>query len=260
MSAEAKVDVMRRNDIDPAEWQTRVDLAAAYRLADMMGWNDLLGTHITCRVPGAADQFLINPYGMLFEEVTASSLIKVDVDGNKLSDSPFNVSKAGFIIHSAIHMANSDAQAVMHCHSPYGVAISAQKAGLQPIMQQVLVCLAQLRYHDYEGLSFDLAERERLLRDLGTGTMLILRNHGTLTVGQTIPEMYYRMHLLERACRFQFYAQSAGGEIQSLPADVVAHAIEQGRKVYSRSALGSGEIAWAALKRKLERAGADYAV
>ena len=247
------------NSMDAAEWDARVNLAAAYRLADAMGWNDLLGTHITCRVPGREGEFFINPFGLLFEEVTASSLIKVDLEGNKLSDSPWNVSKAGFVIHSAVHIGDPSAHAVMHCHSKYGVAISAQKRGLLPMLQQTLVCFGQLRYHDYEGLAFDLSERERLVRDLDGGGMMILRNHGTLAVGRSIPEMYYRMHLLERACRFQFYAQSTGAELGALPEAVVAHTVEQGRQVYAATPLGSGEIAWAALRRKLDRDGSDYA-
>lgn len=259
MSTQNVASPALRNDIDPDEWEARVNLAAAYRLANMMGWNDLLGTHITCRVPGTLDQFLINPYGLLFEEVTASSLIKIDVEGNKLSESPWGVSKAGFVIHSAVHMGLPQAHAVMHCHSKYGVAISAQKQGLQPILQQVLVCYGQLRYHDYEGLAFDISERERLARDLDGGGMMILRNHGTLSAGRTIAEMYYRMHLLERACRFQFYAQSTGVEINPLPEAVVVHTIEQGKQTYSAAQLGSGELPWAALKRKLDRECPDYA-
>ena len=250
-----------RNRIDAAEWKARVELAAAYRLTALMGWTDMLGTHISCRVPGTHDQFLLNPYGMLFEEITASSLIKVDVDGNKLSESPYDVNKAGFTIHSAIHMGNHNADAVMHLHTAYGVGVSTQKQGLLPVTQMSLTALALVRYHDYEGVAFNLDERERLVKSLGDGGMLILRNHGTLTVGATIGEMFHRMYRLERACKFQIHAMTGGAELNGLPNEVVNHAIDQGREIYSKGGQAEGgKLVWAAMVRKLDRVDPGYAV
>ncbi len=250
-----------RNRKESAEWQARLDLAAAYRLTAMLGWTDMLGTHISCRVPDTADQFLINPYGMLFEEITASSLIKIDVDGNKLSDSPYEVNQAGFTIHSAIHMGRHDAHAVMHLHTGYGVAVSAQKQGLLPITQQALTALHLVRYHDYEGVALDTSERERLVADLGDGGLLILRNHGTLSVGATVGEMFHRMYRLERACKFQILAQSGGAEISPLPREVIDHTLEQGKEMYSKGGQSEGgKLVWSALKRKLDREDAGYAI
>ena len=250
-----------RNRLDPTERQARVELAAAYRLTALMGWTDMLGTHISCRVPGTHDQFLLNPYGMLFEEITASSLIKVDVDGNKLSDSPYDVNQAGFTIHSAIHMGNHNADAVMHLHTACGVGVSSQKNGLLPVTQMALTALNLVRYHDYEGVAFDLTERERLVKSLGDGGMLILRNHGTLTVGATIGEMFHRMYRLERACKFQIHAMTGGAELNPLPREIVDHAIDQGRQIYAKGGQAEGgKLMWAAMVRKLDRVDPGYAV
>ncbi len=241
------------------EWAARVELAAAYRLTAMMGWDDMLGTHISCRVPGTTDEFLINPYGMLFEEITASSLIKCDIDGSKLSDSPYEINEAGFTIHSAIHMGRADAHAVMHLHSQYGVAVATQKNGLLPVTQQALTALALVRYHDFEGVAQDLDERERLVKDLGDGDMLILRNHGTLTVGSSVGEMFARMYRLERACKFQITAMTGGAQLNPLPRAIVDHTLQQGENIYSGDGRGAGgTLMWAALLRRLERAGARY--
>ncbi|MBM3373999.1 MAG: class II aldolase/adducin family protein, partial [Betaproteobacteria bacterium] len=217
-----------RRGISAAEWQARVELAAAYRLTAMMGWTDMLGTHISCRVPGTHDQFLINPYGLLFEEMTASDLIKCDVEGRKLSDSPYEVNSAGFTIHSAVHMGCPSAEGVMHCHTQYGVAVASQKDGLLPLTQMSLTALSQVRYHDFEGVAENHDERERLVQDLGNGSMLILRNHGTLTVGRSIGEMFARMYRLERACKMQITAMTGGATLNHLPGEVVRHTIEQG--------------------------------
>lgn len=245
--------------ISTAEWQARVELAAAYRLTAMMGWSDMLGTHISCRVPGTDDQFLINPYGLLFEEMTASALIKCDTAGRKLSASPYEVNAAGFTIHSAIHMGHHDAAAVMHCHTPYGVAVASQKQGLLPVTQMALTALNLVRYHDFEGVAHDPGERERLVRDLGDGGMLILRNHGTLTVGATIGEMFARMHRLERACRFQITAMTGGAELNRIPDEIIRHTLEQGREIYSQGGRGAGgKLLWAALLRKLDRESPGY--
>lgn len=250
-----------RNRVSAAEWEARCELAAAYRLTAIMGWSDMLGTHISCRVPGTEDQFLINPYGELFEEITASSLIKCDTEGNKLSDSPYEINFAGFTIHSAIHMGRPDAHAVMHLHTGYGVAVSAQEDGLLPVTQKALTMpFSQLRYHDYEGVAHDLTERERLLNDMGDGTMLILRNHGTLTVGASCGEMWGRMYRLETACKFQILAMSGDAKLRRLPQEVIDHTTQQGLEL---SAAGGrhagGKLLWNALLRKLAREQPEYA-
>lgn len=250
----------RSSGISAAEWQARVELAAAYRLTAMMGWTDMLGTHISCRVPGTEDQFLINPYGLLFEEMKASDLIKCDTEGRKLSKSPYEVNSAGFTIHSAIHMNCHSAEAVMHCHTQFGVAVASQKQGLLPLNQMALTALSQVRYHDFEGVAENHDERERLVKDLGDGSMLILRNHGTLTIGTSIGEMFARMYRLERACKFQITATSGGAELNHLPREVINHTIEQGNMIYGPGGRGaSGKLMWAALLRKLDRESPDYA-
>ena len=243
-----------------AEWNARVDLAAAYRLCHMMGWSDMLGTHISCRVPGTDNHFLINPYGLLFDEITASSLIRCDSDGNKLSESPHDVPFAGFLTHSAIHMHHRDAHAVMHCHTREGVAVATQKQGLLPLTQMALALpYYELRYHDFEGIGRDLDERERLVRSLGDGTKLILRNHGTLTIGATVGEMFARMVRLERACRFQIAAQSGGADLNHLSQDIVDDAMQQRGGFMTTGRARGGALLWAALKRRLDRLQPDYA-
>jgi ribulose-5-phosphate 4-epimerase/fuculose-1-phosphate aldolase len=246
--------------ISPAEWQARVELAAAYRLTALMDWTDMLGTHISCRVPDSHDQFLINPYGLLFEEMTASDLIKCDIAGNKLSDSPYEVNSAGFTIHSAVHMNCPGADAVMHCHTQYGVAVASQKDGLLPLTQMALTALSQVRYHDFEGVAEDHNERERLVKDLGDGGMMILRNHGTLSVGTSIAEMFARMYRLERACKMQITAMTGGADLNRLPDEVVKHTVEQGQFIYGPGGRGAGgKLMWAALMRKLDRESPGYA-
>jgi ribulose-5-phosphate 4-epimerase/fuculose-1-phosphate aldolase len=246
--------------ISPEEWRARVELAAAYRLTALMGWTDMLGTHISCRVPGTHDQFLINPYGLLFEEMTASDLIKCDIEGGKLSESPYEVNSAGFTIHSAIHMNCPGADAVMHCHTQYGVAVASQKDGLLPLTQMALTALSQVRYHDFEGVAEDLNERERLVKDLGDGGMLILRNHGTLSVGTSISEMFARMYRLERACKMQITAMTGGAALNRLPDEVVKHTVEQGQFIYGPGGRGAGgKLMWEALMRKLDRESPGYA-
>src|SRR5947207_10034306 len=215
MSAVAPSTV--RDQVSAEEWQARVDLAAAYRLVALYGWDDLIFTHISARVPGAEHHFLLNPYGMMFDEVTASSLVKVDPDGNKVMESPYFVNPAGFTIHSAVHAAREDALCVMHLHTDYGIAVSAQKDGLLPISQQSMLALASLAYHDYEGLALNEEEKPRLVTDLGDKSQMILRNHGLLTVGRTAAEAFLGMFLLERACKIQILAQSGGGELLPIP-------------------------------------------
>ena len=192
-----------KNKVSEEEWALRVDLAAAYRLVALFGWDDIVFTHLTARIPGPDHHFLINPYGMLFDEVTASSLVKIDLQGNKVDDSPFDVNPAGFNIHSAIHSAREDAQCVMHTHSLNGVAVSAQKEGVLPLSQQSTLVLASLAYHDYEGIVLNEDEKPRLVNDLGDALFLMLRNHGLLTVGKSIADAFLFMYTFEAACTIQ---------------------------------------------------------
>ncbi len=244
-----------RSQVSPEEWQTRVDLAACYRLVALHGWDDLVFTHLTARVPESGHHFLINPYGMLFEEVTASSLVKVDLIGNKVMPCPYEINPAGFVIHSAVHAARADAQCVMHLHTDAGVAVSAQKDGLLPISQNALFPLAALAYHDYEGVALRDDEKARLVRDLGPRTFMILRNHGTLTVGPSVADAFLAMFVLERACRIQVLAQSGGREVIRVPDAILAGIAAQGQA--ATRGLG-GQLAWPGLLRKLDRTDPSY--
>jgi ribulose-5-phosphate 4-epimerase/fuculose-1-phosphate aldolase len=240
------------------EWEARCDLAAAFRIAAELGWTDMLGTHFSLRVPRVHDQFLINPYGLLFHEITASSLVKVDIDGNKLSESEYEINRAGFVIHSAIHMGSPGAHCVMHCHTLAGVGVATQKQGLLPITQMALTVLGEVRYHDYEGVADDEEERRRLVKDLGDGTVLILRNHGTLTIGQNVGEAFARMNRIERACRFQIAALTGGAEPNPLPREIVEYTKQQGRELNTTGRSAGGKLLWAALKRNLDRQDPSY--
>ena len=244
-----------KSGMSPDEWQARVDLAAAYRLVADFGWDDLVFTHISARVPGPEHHFLINPYGMLFEEITASSLVKVDPAGRKVDDSPYPVNPAGFTIHSAVHAAREDAKCVMHIHSLDGVAVSAQKGGVLPLSQQSIFVLASLGYHDYEGVALNEDEKPRLVRDLGTNTFLMLRNHGLLTVGPTIPDAFLAMYVFEATCRIQVRAQAGGSELVSVDPRIIAGAKAQMAQVLK--GLG-GALAWPGLLRRLDRADPSY--
>ena len=238
------------------EWQTRVDLAACYRLVAQYGWDDLVFTHITAKIPGVENQFLINPYGLMFEEITASSLVKVDKDGVKLdADNPFPVNPAGFVIHSAIHAARADAKCVLHVHTPNGIAVSAQKNGLLPISQQSIFVLAGLAYHDYEGVALNDNEKPRLVRELGDKNFFMLRNHGLLTVAETIADAFLFMYLFESTCMIQVRAQAGGGELTLIPQTILDGATAQAKSV--TKGLGGG-LAWPALLRKLDRADDSY--
>ncbi len=239
-----------RKQVSDEEWQLRVDLAACYRIIAMHGWDDLVFTHISARVPGAEDHFLINAYGMLFEEMTASSLVKVNLDGEKVLDSPHMVNPAGFVIHSAIHAAREDAGCVLHTHTRAGIAVSVQPDGLLPISQISLFPYASLGYHDYEGIALNEEEKPRLVADLGAGNALILRNHGLLTLGATIADAYIMMYALETACQIQVMAQSAGVEPLQVPAPIVEGFRAQVEQV--TKGLG-GQLVWPAVKRKLDR-------
>lgn len=240
-----------KNKVSAEEWQTRVDLAACYRLVAHYAWDDLVYTHITAKIPGAEDQFLINPYGMMFAEITASNLVKIDLAGNKLdADNPYPVNPAGFTIHSAIHAARHDAQCVLHVHTPNGIAVSAQKGGVLPISQQSIFVLASLAYHDYEGVALNADEKPRLVRDLGDKTFFMLRNHGLLTVGGSIADAFQAMYFFEATCMIQIRAQAGGGELIPISQPVLDGAQAQVKAV--TQGLG-GKLAWPGLLRKLDR-------
>src|SRR3954469_25347470 len=206
-----------QDKVSPEEWKIRVDLAAAYRMVAYYGWDDLIFTHLSARVPGPEHHFLLNPYQLMFEEVTASSLIKVDMSGNPVEPTPFITNAAGFTIHSALHMAREDAHAVMHLHTPHGQAVSAHGEGLLPLTQTAMLVRGEIAYHDYEGVAVDLDERERIIADLGDKNAMILRNHGTLALGDNVGEAFIRIYFLERACEAQIKALSAGHENVSNP-------------------------------------------
>ncbi len=250
MSHEMITIKSRKESVSEEEWRTRVDLAACYRLVADFGWSDLVFTHITARVPGTEDQFLINPYGMMFDEITASSLVKIDTQGNKLDDSPFPVNPAGFTIHSAIHAVRHDAQCVLHVHSLNGVAVSAQAKGVLPLSQQSIFVLSSLAYHDYEGVALNEEEKPRLVADMGEKSFLMLRNHGLLTVGKTIADAFLNMYIFEAACTIQVRAQAGGGELVAIPAAIISGAQQQAKAV--TKSLG-GMLAWPGLLRRLER-------
>ena len=238
------------HNMSEQEWQMRVNLAACYRMIASYGWDDLVFTHISARVPGTEDEFLINPYGMLFEEITASSLVKVNKAGEKVAPSEFEVNPAGFIIHSAVHEARDDAHCVIHLHTNDGVAVSAQEKGLLPISQQSLFPLSNLAYHDYEGVALNPEEKVRLVEDLGDAHFMILCNHGLLTCADTVANAFLYMYIMQRACEIQIKAQSGGGALTLIPAQILA-GIQAASEQVTRGA--NGDIAWPALLRKLRR-------
>jgi ribulose-5-phosphate 4-epimerase/fuculose-1-phosphate aldolase len=254
MSATSKTLTIR-DQVSAEEWQARVDLAAAYRLVALYGWDDLIFTHISARLPGAEHHFLLNPYGMMFDEVTASSLVKIDLAGNKITESPYFINPAGFTIHSAVHAAREDALCVMHLHTDYGIAVSAQKDGLLPISQQAMLALQSLAYHDYEGLALNDEEKPRLVADLSDKNHMILRNHGLLTVGRTPAEAFLAMFLLERACKIQILAQSGGAELVGISNQVVRLVESQVKAVTVGQGAG---LTWPGLLRKLDRIDPSY--
>ena len=245
--------------VSAEEWQLRVDLAACYRLVALYGWSDLVFTHISAKLPksvtGGAHHFLINPYGLMFDEITASSLVKVDEQCNKVIESPFPVNPAGFVIHSAVHEARQDAGCVLHTHTRAGVAVSAQKCGILPISQQSTFVLASLGYHDYEGVAFRDDEKPRLQKSLGDANHLVLRNHGLLTVGKTIADAFLGMYIFENTCRIQLDAQAGGGELTRVNPKIIDGVAEAMR--VQTGGLG-GAFAWPALLRKLDRLDTSY--
>ncbi len=224
-----------REQVSPEEWQTRVDLAACYRLTAMYGMTEMIANHISCRVPGSHDHFLINPYGMLYEEIDASCLIKVDLDGNTLFNaSDYGVNAAGFVIHSAIHMARPDVDCVAHTHTPAGMAVSAMECGLLPLAQTSMRFL-HIAYHDFEGIADDVGERERLVADLGDHEAMILRNHGLLVVGRTIPAAFNLLYRMERACEVQVMALSCNTKLVYPPRDVLEATFDKVRPRVDRA-------------------------
>ncbi len=245
-----------KDQVSADEWRVRTHLAACYRLIALNGWDDLVYTHISARVPGDEHHFLLNPMGLMFEEVTASNLVKIDLDGNKVLDSPYDVNAAGFIIHSAIHEARPEVACVLHLHTDYGVAVSMQKQGLLPHSQTATFPYNLLSYHDYEGVAVREGEKARLVTDLGGNFAMLLRNHGTLTVGRTTPEAYIAMYFLERACKIQILAQSGGQDIIPIPQEIVDTALAGGDVVNAAFSEDNGP--WPALLRKLNRIDMSY--
>ena len=241
--------------MNDTEQEARINTVALYRLITLHGWDDLVGTHVSARIPGQQPRFLLNPYGMLFEEITASSLLTIDVEGNQLTESPYTYNRAGFTIHSAVHMHRQDAEYVIHLHTDYGVAVSCQKAGLKPINQTAIAIHADLAYHDYEGVATNLAERERLVSDLGQKNAMILRNHGTMACGPNAGGAWQAIFRLERACKYQILAESSGAEINPLSDNI----IRSRQDISSTSVLEKrGEFIWPALLRKLDRIDSSY--
>jgi len=254
MSARIAPSLAAAADFDPAEWELRCDLAAAYRLIARFGMDDLIFTHLSMRLPGPGDRFLINPYGWMFDEITASSLVVVDAEGQAMGGEDSAVNPAGFVIHSAVHRARSDAHCVMHTHTVAGMAVAALECGLLPVNQMSMEFYGHVARHPYEGIADDLSERERLVADLGDRPAMILANHGLLTVGQTVAEAFYYMYYLEQACRIQVAAMSTGAKLSLPPSDVCEHAAGQ----FTRGGPNKGQKPWAALRRRLDRVEPDY--
>src|SRR5689334_1739885 len=244
--------VLKNNSISDAERAIRVDLAAAYRLVALYGWDDIIFTHISARVPGPEHHFLINPYGFMFEEITASSLVKIDLQGQPVGEQMHvRVNPAGFTIHSAIHEVRDDAGCVIHLHTPDGTAVATSKEGLQPLNQTSQLVIGDLAYHDYEGVALDHSERPRLQQDLGTHNIMLLKNHGTLTVDRTCAEAFMRMYFLERACTMQIRTRLLGREDQP----VAKSAMDKNTALMQDENMGNitNGLAWGALLRKLDR-------
>lgn len=246
---------MKAPHIDDSEWEARLELAVCYRLIAQLGLDDLIYNHISMRVPGRPDEFLLNPYGLLFEEITASSLVRIDVHGNKLEDSPYEVNAAGFVIHGAIHQSRHDAVCVAHTHSDASVAVSGQAEGLLPLSQFAMRFYQRQAFHDYEGVAIDLDEQSRLIRDFGTHPVMLLRNHGVLTVGRSTAEAFMLLYYFERAARIQLQMQAAAPNAG--PMVVPSHAVceHAARQFWEQHGdiLIAGEREWPALVRQLAR-------
>jgi ribulose-5-phosphate 4-epimerase/fuculose-1-phosphate aldolase len=252
-----------RSQVSPEEWEARVQLAACYRLAAHYGWTDLIYTHISSRVPGPKEHFLLNPFGHMFDEITASSLVKVDLEGNIVDPTPYSIHKAGFIIHSAVHAARADANCVIHSHTRAGMAVSMMKCGLLPLTQHAMLFHGRIAYHGSEGLALDTDERKRIARDLGDNAVMILRNHGTLVVGSTVPEAFSMMWNLEKAMQAQVDGMASGQELTTPPEEVARTTARLG---YSSEVLPEypdgqsplGRLEWPALLRRLDRIDPSY--
>ena len=244
-----------RGRVSEEEWRTRVDLAALYRLVALEGWDDMIFTHISARVPGPEHHFLINPFGLYFEEVTASSLVKVNLEGEIVMESAYGINAAGYVIHSAVHGARENARFVIHVHTDHGIAVSAQAEGLLPLSQHAMAVLPHLAYHDYEGIALHLDERERLVSDLGDKTLMMLRNHGTLATGVTAGEAWVGLFHLERACKMQVLALSAGRDRVLLAPE---SAREDVRKVVGGGLGPMSQLPWPGLLRRLDRHSPGY--
>jgi ribulose-5-phosphate 4-epimerase/fuculose-1-phosphate aldolase len=264
MNTVPKIDATqaRPAQIDPAEWETRVDLAACYRLVDHYGMTDLHLNHISARVPGHDEHFLINPFGMMYEEITASSLIKVDLDGRIIANSTdYGINLAGYVIHSAIHAARHDVACVLHTHTNAGMAVSTLKCGLLPLTQTAMRW-SRVAYHDFEGVAVELDERERIVKDLGDAEVMVLRNHGLLSVGQTIGQAFNNIYRLERACQTQLLALACNSEIAMPPQHVIDRSNSQLTVQPAPDAAGRrrphGLLEWPALKRMLDRRDPSY--
>ena len=257
-ASESQNTEMVQQQVSTEEWQQRIDLAAAYRLVASYGWDDLIYTHISARVPGTEDEFLINPFGLMFDEVTASSLVKINGKGDKVVPSPFPVNPAGFTIHSAVHQVRHDADCVIHLHTVPGTAVSTDPRGLLPLNQTALLVRDDIAYHDFEGVAVDLDERPRLQHDLGGKNIMLLRNHGTLALGATIAEAFMRIYFIERACAMQVATlSSSGGEFYPTEESVQDKVAEQGRdEEIARQ--GANLLAWPALLRRLDRLDPSY--
>jgi len=244
-----------REQVSKEEWDARVNLAAAYRLVAHFGWDDLIFTHLSARVPGPEHHFLINPYGMMFEEITASSLVKINLAGEIVLSSPYFINPAGFTIHSAVHAAREDALCVIHLHTDYGIAVSTQADGLLPISQQAMFALSSLSYHDYEGLALNEDEKSRLVADLGSNNNMILRNHGLLTIGKTAAEAFLSMYMLERACHIQILSQAGSSRLLPIGEPILKSVAGQLGAV----TVGQGaQLTWPGLLRKLDRMDSSF--
>jgi ribulose-5-phosphate 4-epimerase/fuculose-1-phosphate aldolase len=244
-----------REKVSPEEWKVRVELAAAYRLVAHFGWDDLIFTHISVRVPNEDNHFLINPYGLLFDEITASSLVKVNLSGEIVMDTPHFINPAGFTIHSAIHAARHDVSCVLHTHSVHGTAVSAQAGGLLPLSQQSLFPLSSLAYHGYEGIVLNEDEKPRLVANLGDKMFLMLKNHGLLTCGTNVADAFLRMYILESACRIQILAQSGGREVLPIAPPILQGITAQIGAV--TKGMGA-DLVFPGLLRKLDRLDPTY--
>jgi ribulose-5-phosphate 4-epimerase/fuculose-1-phosphate aldolase len=240
------------------EWQTRCDLAACYRLVDLFGWSDLINTRITARVPGRDDHFLINPYDLLYDEVTASSLVKIDAEGNKVESSEHEVNSGGFAIPSALHRARPEVACVLHTHSVAGCAVSMQLDGLLPLNQHALQVIGDVAYHDYEGSGRSSDELTRFLADFGDRHIMVLRNHGLLVVGESIAAAFLATYRMERACAMQLAFQQSGAEFHPISDDVVNAAYDNARFGRAGGRNDPAKFEWPALLRKLDRLDPSY--